>query len=192
MRSVFSYFVKGLLFVAPVGFTIYILYSAFDFVDNLARIRFGEGTAEDGFVIPGLGFVIVVGATVAIGFLFTTVLPRSIQNWMESGIKNLPLVRIFYFAFKDLISAFVGDKKKFKQPVLFKINSQSEVRKMGFMTQSSLDVIGKDEFVSIYCPHSYAFSGEMFVVPATDVELVTMGGSDAMKVIVSGGVSFKD
>lgn len=192
MRTLFSYFVKGLLFVAPVGFTIYILYSAFDIVDSLARIRFGTNGIDEGFFIPGLGFVIIVGATIAIGFIFTSVLPRSIQNYIEGGIKNLPLVRIFYFAFKDLISAFVGDKKKFKQPVLFKINNQSEVRKMGFMTQSSLDVIGKDDFVSIYCPHSYAFSGEMYVVPAADIELVHLGGSDAMKVIVSGGVSFKD
>lgn len=190
VRSIFSYFVRGLLFIAPIGFTIYILYSAFDFVDQLARIRFGQ--ASDSFFIPGLGFSIVIGVTVLIGFVFTRILPQTIQNWIESGIKNLPLVRIFYFAFKDLISAFVGDKKKFKQPVLFKINNNSEVRKMGFMTQSSLEVIGKDDFVSIYCPHSYAFSGEMFVVPASDIELINLGGSDAMKVIVSGGVSFKD
>lgn len=192
IRAMFSYFVRGLLFVAPIGFTIYILYGAFDFVDNLARIRFGSGQPNDSFFIPGLGFFIVVGTTMLIGFVFTKILPQTIQNWMESGIKNLPLVRIFYFAFKDLISAFVGDKKKFKQPVLFKINNNSEVRKMGFMTQSSLEVIGKEDFVSIYCPHSYAFSGEMYVVPAADVELVNLGGSDAMKVIVSGGVSFKD
>ncbi|SOE22735.1 Uncharacterized membrane protein [Spirosomataceae bacterium TFI 002] len=192
VRSIFSYFIRGLLFVAPIGFTIYILYSAFDFVDNLARIRFGTGHPNDSFFIPGLGFGIVIGVTVLIGFIFTRILPQTIQNWMESGIKNLPLVRIFYFAFKDLISAFVGDKKKFKQPVLFKMNAHSEVRKMGFMTQSSLEVIGKEEYVSIYCPHSYAFSGEMFVVPAADVELVNLGGSDAMKIIVSGGVSFKD
>lgn len=191
-RPVFSYFIRGLLFVAPIGFTIYILYSAFDFVDNLARIRFGTGSPNDSFFIPGLGFIIVIGVTALIGFVFSRILPQTIQNWMESGIKNLPLVRIFYFAFKDLISAFVGDKKKFKQPVLFKININSEVRKMGFMTQSSLEMLGKDDFVSIYCPHSYAFSGEMYVVPATDVEMIDLGGSDAMKMIVSGGVSFKD
>jgi uncharacterized membrane protein len=192
IRSIFSLFISGLLFVAPIGFTIYILFSAFDFVDNLARIRFATGHPNDSFFIPGLGFSIVIGVTVLIGFIFTRILPQTIQNWMERGIKNLPLVRIFYFAFKDLISAFVGDKKKFKQPVLFKVNKQSEVRKMGFMTQSSLEVIGKENFVSIYCPHSYAFSGEMFIVPAEDIELIALGGSDAMKVIVSGGVSFKD
>lgn len=192
VRSVFSYFISGLLFVAPIGFTIYILYGAFDFVDNLARIRFGTGHPNDSFFIPGLGFIIVTGVTVLIGFVFTRILPQTIQNWLESGIKNLPLVRIFYFAFKDLISAFVGDKKKFKQPVLFKINNHSEVRKMGFMTQTSLDMLGKDDFVSIYCPHSYAFSGEMYLVPSSDVESLDLGGSDAMKMIVSGGVSFKD
>lgn len=192
MRSVFSYFIRGLLFVAPVGFTIYILYSAFDFVDNLARIRFGSSSPDDSFFIPGLGFVIVIGVTALIGFVFTRLLPQTIQNWIENGIKNLPLVRIFYFAFKDLISALVGDKKKFQQPVVFKINNNSGIQKIGFMTQESLEMMGKKEMVSVYCPHSYAFSGEMFLVPSSDVEKVDLTASEAMKMIVSGGVSFED
>ena len=133
LNKFLGFFVRGLLFVAPVGFTMLILYSAFDFVDSLVRIKFSlDPTTRQEFFIPGLGFVIVIAGTALIGFVFTVLLPQTIQNWLENGIKNLPLVKIFYSAFKDLISAFVGDKKKFKQGVLVTLNKENSIRKIGF------------------------------------------------------------
>lgn len=192
LKALINYFVRGLLFVAPVGFTILILYSAFDFVDSLVRIRIPAEQPNQEYVVPGLGFLIVIGGTALIGFVFTRMLPSTIQNWIENWIKNLPFVRIFYSAFKDLISAFVGDKRKFKQPVLITINKELNLKKLGFLTQESLAVIGEKDFVSVYCPHSYAFSGEMFIVPKDQIKYVKLNSAEAMKVIVSGGVSFSE
>ncbi len=99
------------------------------------------------------------------------------------------MVRIFYTAFKDLISAFVGDKKKFKTPVLITLNKENNIRKLGFLTQESFNEIGEDESVAVYCPHSYAFSGDMFIVPRENVKPVNISSAEAMKLIVSGGVA---
>jgi uncharacterized membrane protein len=192
LNRLVSYFVRGLLFVAPVGFTILILYSAFDFVDSLVRIRFTIDRPDEQFFIPGLGFLIVVAGTALIGFVFTRLLPQTIQNWIENGIKNLPLIKIFYSAFKDLVSAFVGDKKKFKTGVLITVNVQSNIKKLGFLTQENLDILNLPDMVSVYCPHSYAFSGEMFIVPREQVEILTISSAEVMKIIVSGGVSIGD
>ncbi len=189
LRALLNYFVRGLLFIAPVGFTILILYSAFDFVDSLFRIQFSAENPNQQYFIPGLGFLIVVGATILTGFVFSRILPQTLQNWIETGIKNLPLVRIFYSAFKDLISAFVGDKKKFKTPVLITLNKENNIRKLGFLTQESFDEIGENESVAVYCPHSYAFSGDMFIVPKENVKPVNISSAEAMKLIVSGGVA---
>ncbi len=192
LNRLFSYFVRGLLFVAPVGFTILILYSAFDFVDSLVRIKFTWDNPNERFFIPGLGFIIVIFATAFTGFVFTVLLPQRMQTWVENGIKNLPVVKIFYSAFKDLISAFVGDKKKFKQGVLVTINKEANIRKLGFLTQDNLESLGHKELVSVYCPHSYAFSGEMFIVPKDQVELLNISSAEVMKIVVSGGVSISD
>ncbi len=192
LNRLVSYFVRGLLFVAPVGFTILILYSAFDFVDSLVRIRFTIDRPDEQFFIPGLGFLIVVAGTALIGFVFTRLLPQTIQNWIENGIKNLPLVKIFYSAFKDLVSAFVGDKKKFKTGVLITVNVQSNIKKLGFLTQENLDILNLPDMVSVYCPHSYAFSGEMFIVPKEQVQILSLSSAEVMKIIVSGGVSISE
>ncbi len=192
INKFFGFFIRGLLFVAPVGFTILILYSAFDFVDSLVRIRFSFDHPNQEFFIPGLGFVIVIFGTAFIGFVFTVLLPQTIQNWIENGIKNLPFIKIFYSAFKDLISAFVGDKKKFKQGVIVTINKESNIKKMGFLTQEDLNALNLPDMVSVYCPHSYAFSGEMFIVPKDNIQLLTISSAEVMKIIVSGGVSISD
>jgi uncharacterized membrane protein len=187
-----SYFFRGLLFVAPLGFTILILYSAFDFVDSLVRIKFSWNNPNQQVFIPGLGFLIVLFGTAFIGLVFTRLLPQTIQNWVENGMKHLPIVKIFYSAFKDLISAFVGDKKKFKTGVMVTINKESNVRKLGFLTQDGLDMLDLPNMVSVYCPHSYAFSGEMYIVPKEQVEILTISSAEVMKIIVSGGVSIAD
>jgi uncharacterized membrane protein len=192
INKFFGFFIRGLLFVAPVGFTILILYNAFDFVDSLVRIRFSFDQPNQEFFIPGLGFVIVIFGTAFIGFVFTVLLPQTIQNWLENGIKNLPLIKIFYSAFKDLISAFVGDKKKFKQGVIVTINKESNIKKMGFLTQEDLNSLNLPGMVSVYCPHSYAFSGEMFIVPKENIQLLSISSAEVMKIIVSGGVSINE
>jgi uncharacterized membrane protein len=192
INKFFSFFIRGLLFVAPVGFTILILYTAFDFVDSLVRIRFSLTSVNKEFFIPGLGFFIVIGGTALIGFVFTVFLPQRLQNWIENGFKNLPLVKIFYSAFKDLISAFVGDKKKFKYGVIVTINKESNIKKLGFLTQENLTLLNLPDMVSVYCPHSYAFSGEMFIVPKANIELLNISSAEVMKIIVSGGVSISE
>ncbi|MCR9063567.1 MAG: DUF502 domain-containing protein [Cytophagales bacterium] len=191
-KALVNNFIRGLLFVAPVGFTLLILYSAFDFVDSLVRISFAGDRPNQEIIIPGVGFLIVILSISLIGFIFSYLLPNTIQNWIEKGIKNLPLVRIFYSAFKDLINAFVGDKKKFNTPVLVTLNVNPEVKKVGFLTQESLDEIGEDDYVSVYCPHSYAFSGDMFVLPSSNIKKLNISSAEAMKLIISGGVSFSD
>lgn len=189
-KSLLNYFMRGLLFVAPVGLTFLLLYSAFDFVDNIFTIVLPENSPSR--LVPGVGFLSVVSGTALIGFIFTRLLPNTIQNWIENSIQNLPLVRIFYSAFKDLISAFVGDKKKFKQPVLVTLNKDNHIHKLGFLTQESLSQIGESDMVSVYCPHSYAFSGDMFILPKESIKLLNLSSAEAMKIIISGGVSFSE
>lgn len=184
-----GFFFKGLLFVAPLGITIFILYSTFDWVDSLVRIRFEGKSPNDQFFIPGVGFLIVVFSTMMIGFVFTVLLPQTLQNYIERGIKKMPLVKVFYSAFKDLLSAFVGEKRKFDKAVLVTINKESNIKKIGFITQDDLNYNDLKDMVSVYFPHSYAFSGELFVVPKDQVEYLDIPPADVMKIIISGGVS---
>ena len=192
ISRLFSYFIRGLLFVAPLGFTFFILLGAFDFVDNLIRIRIPTSDPNRDLFIPGLGSAIVITGTMLIGFVFSVLLPQTIQNIIENAISHLPLVRIFYFAFKDLISAFVGDKRKFNQGAIVLINKEAQVYKIGFITQNDLSNLGVSDLVAVYFPHSYAFSGNLVLVPKENVQMLDLPSAEIMKLIVSGGVSVNE
>jgi uncharacterized membrane protein len=108
-------------------------------------------------------------------------------------MNKIPLVKLIYSAVKDLLGAFVGDKKKFNKPVLVRINKDNSLHQLGFITQSDLSELGLNNMVVVYFPHSYAFSGFHYFVPKENITPLDISGPVAMKFIVSGGVSgFKE
>jgi uncharacterized membrane protein len=177
--KVFSYFVRGLLLIAPIYLTANILWSVLKGLDDQFAI-----------IWPGTGLILVLLFVIVVGFLGSTFITVPLFRWFENWIKRLPLVRLIYFSLKDLFNAFVGDKKKFDKPVLLCLNKENHVYKLGFVTQDSVASLGvENEFVTVYCPHSYAFSGETFLVPSSSVKNMEGNTADIMKYIVSGGVS---
>src|SRR5579872_4311475 len=111
MRRLVSYFVRGLAFVAPIAITVYVCYRIFDAfasVDGLLGLR----------SFPGLGFLLTVASITLVGFLGSTLLARGLLNAVDSAIERLPFVRLLYSSTKDLLNAFVGEKRRFDMPVL--------------------------------------------------------------------------
>ncbi len=177
MKLIISYFLKGLLFVLPLTLTVWILWLAIRWIDGLL-----------GLGIPGLGLIVVLAAVTFIGYTFTHIIPNPLIRLMEDGISRMPLVKMIYSSIKDLTEAVLGDKKKFNQPVLVKLNDEG-VERLGFITEQNLERLGIEGKVAVYFPHSYNFSGNLFIVPSEKVEKLNVPSSDVMKFIISAGVS---
>lgn len=187
MKKLISYFFQGLIYIAPLAITIYILYKSFIFLDDTVKPYFIN---LFGFHIPGIGLVFVFCIVALLGLLGQTIIARPIKAIANKLIQKTPLVKLIYTSIKDLLTAFVGKEKKFNKPVLVKVNHISNLEKLGFLTQSDLSNIGvEEEKVAVYFPHSYNFSGELFIVPAKDVREIEIAPSEIMKFIVSGGAS---
>ena len=125
-----------------------------------------------------------------IGRFASTLIFQSLFGSLEKMLEHAPLVKHIYSPVKDFMGAFVGNKKKFNRPVLVMTNPDAEIEELGFITQEDLHEFGVLDKIAVYIPHSYAFSGRLFVVPKKyikKIEKVTSG--DTMKFIVSGGVS---
>ena len=186
MKKLIRFFLQGILFIAPTGITLYIVYFVFTFVDGIIQ-KFLELYIP--VKIPGLGVIAIVLLITFLGFIAQSFIFRPIRVLLDRIMNNAPLIKVIYSAIKDLLSAFVGKEKKFNQPVLVKVNLTSNLEKMGFITQDDMqDLFMKDKVV-VYFPHSYNFSGEMFIVPKEQVTLLDIPAAEAMKFIVSGGAS---
>lgn len=186
MKKLINYFLEGLLYIAPLGMTIYIIYKAFTLIDGLSQQIFVN---LFGFKIPGLGILSMIIVLVLIGFLGRTIIANPLKSIFRSIIKRIPFLDFIYSALNDLFSAFVGKEKKFNQPVLVKVNLNSDLEKLGFITAKKLDSLHIKDSVAVYFPHSYNFSGELFIVPRKNIKLLDVNSSEVMKFIVSAGLS---
>jgi uncharacterized membrane protein len=57
------------------------------------------------------------------------------------------------------------------------------------VTEENLDLIGETDKVAVYFPHSYNFSGELFIVPKTHIRTLDVNSGEMMKFIVSAGLA---
>lgn len=178
MKQLLKYFLRGLVLVAPIGITLYICYIVFITIDRLLPTP-----------IPGAGFLITIAAVTLFGFLASNLLARSILSLLESLLERLPFVRLLYSSTKDLLNAFVGEKRRFDKPVLVSLDPGGSVKAFGFLTQESLELIGVPGHSAVYLPQSYNFAGQVLVVPTSQVTRIPSPSSDVMAFIVSGGVS---
>jgi uncharacterized membrane protein len=191
LKRILNYFVRGLILVAPLYFTILIIWMGVEAMDNILPISIPISQNRSVY-LPGLGMLIILMGIILLGFFFSTVVPQSFFKFTESILRRIPLVSLIFYSIKDLITAFVGDKKKFNQPVLVTINRDSDIKKLGFITQTDLSHLHIKDYIAVYMPHSYAFSGELFIVPIASVTLLNASSTDIMKMIISGGVSVKE
>ena len=190
MKRLLAYFFQGLLYLAPLGITIFVLYKSFVFLDGLFKPFI---TQFFGISIPGLSLIFVFLFVALLGLLGQTIIARPIKKLINHLINRAPLVKVIYSSIRDLLSAFVGKERKFNQPVLVKVNPISELEKLGFMTQHDVSKLGvQGDKVAVYFPHSYNFSGELFIVPSEHVKKIDAPPADIMKFIVSGGVANYD
>jgi len=182
-----NYFFKGLLFLAPIAITIWAILELFYLIDGLL-----QGFIDDyiGMHIPGLGLLILMLLITFIGFIGSTILFRPFVTYFDKLMARAPLIKIIYTAVKDLVSAFVGQKKRFTEPVLVQLDSASNIEKLGFITNKDLSVIGiSNEKVAVYLPHSYAWSGNLIIVSAIYVKPIQASSTEVMKFIISAGVT---
>ena len=185
-RRLINYFLQGLLYTAPLGITIFILYALFGFFDGLLRSSIYSWFGVD---IPGLGLVIIVALVTLLGYVGQTVIAQPVKNYISNFLKQTPFLQTIYTAIKDFVEAFLGKEKKFVHPVLVKLSSSLDLERIGFVTQTDLSELKAKEKVAVYFPQSYTFAGDLYIVPSENVTPLDISPKDAMKFAVTGGVA---
>jgi len=190
LRQIFNYLVKGTIVLLPLAgaaFLVFWLFSSIDAALNLSSWMFRDELGRPMYV-PGLGILGVLVILVFVGFLVTNFVTEPIYNWFGKFINRVPLFNTLYTSLKDFTEAFVGDAKKFNEPVMVEINSNG-LKRIGFLTQHDLSKIGLEGEVMVYFPYAYSFAGQVAIAKAEKVTRLNISATDAMKLVVSGGVS---
>lgn len=185
MKKILTYFVQGLAVLVPVIITLYIILKIISiFIDFFSWI----GLTGHPLLDVILGFVAMIVMVVGTGIMASNYFFSNLMHLFETRFEKLPFIRHIYSPIKDFTEAFVGNKKKFKYPVLVKLSEKSEYKEIGFITQQDLSSIGMDEYIAVYLPFSYSFAGKMILIKRVLVEPFHQNPTDTMKFVISGGI----
>lgn len=192
IKKLVGYFLQGLLYIVPVVVTLYVTITAVKYIDELISSIPYISEHLEARGIPGLGLLTIVVLICIAGWIMPILLSTPIAGLMHRVLNTTPLVGIVYSSVKDLMSAFVGKKKKFGQPVLVNMDDSGILHRMGFVMQEEMAKMGAEGMVAVYLPSSYGLLGDLIVVPRSKVKKLDDSSADVMKFIVSGGVTNMD
>jgi uncharacterized membrane protein len=163
MNKIIRYLLQGILFTVPVAITVYVIVTITNWVGSAVDLL---GISIHPLIDPLLGLIGGIVGLIIIGAIGSSIFFYPLFKRIEHLIEKTPFLKIVYSSVKDLLSAFVGQKKKFNKPVIVKVSENPLMEKMGFITQSTLKDLGiADNKVAVYFPLSYSLSGDLFIVP---------------------------
>lgn len=179
-QKVIQYFLQGLLILGPVSITIYFIYEIFDSIDNILRPVIN---------IPGMGFIIIIGFIILTGYLSSFFVMGRILSVLNKFLEKTPGIKLFYSFLRDFFEAFAGNKKKFTNNVLACVDD-TNVWRVGFITQEDMSSFGMEDYVAVYLPMAYSVAGNVYIIPKERVRVITnISAAQSMKFAVSGGVT---
>jgi uncharacterized membrane protein len=190
MKNILRYFAQGLIVVVPVSITVLVFYKIYSWFAGLFS---GVHVIVNSKIDPFIYLAGIIVLIFVIGIFASNVFAKFFIEESGKLLEKIPVIRTIFSPLKDFTSAFIGNNKRFSHPVLVITNMQTGIREIGFVTDEDLSELGiGKEFVAVYFPMSYTISGRLLVVPRENVKQLDVPASEAMKFVVSGGVSEVD
>jgi uncharacterized membrane protein len=191
MKLIMKYFMVGLATLTPIFVTVYVVIWAFRFMDQLTGSVISSFGGSP-LTIPGIGIILSLVIIILIGMATSTWLGQILLRFVDSLFQRLPGIRLIYTVIKDTIQAFYGNKRSFSKVALVTIPG-SEMKLIGFVTAEELSSLGEagEGHVAVYILQSMQWAGFTLLVPKEDVQLIDAKMEDAMKFVISAGMTGK-
>ena len=187
-RRLRRYFLVGLVVMAPVGVTIWILRWLFLRLDAILGVPLREAL---GFPVPGLGIVLLALSVLLVGWLVHLAAGRQLLRWWNSALLRFPLVGRIYSAVSQIVQTVLGNRRTlFIRTVLIPYPTEG-LWAVAFVTREDppemVQVLG-EPCVNVFVPTTpNPTSGFMLVVPKSKTREVDTTVEEAMKLVISAG-----
>lgn len=182
VKKIAGLFIRGLLVLAPLAVTIFILYQLFKFADGL----FKGMLLKVGFYFPGLGMLMTVAFIFLAGVLASNWLTKGLLRYFEALLIRFPILGKIYGIIKDTLQSFTVNRKGLTRLVV--ISLPNEMKLLGFQTAESDGVVVPQGYVAIYLMQSMQWAGNLVLVPEGLVEPLDVTPEEALKFIASAGL----
>ena len=204
-------FLAGLIIVAPIGLTLYFVWSVVGWIDSwvwpfipdyyqpeqlVNRIFNAEGGDIIRVNVRGIGVVIFLVFTMIVGWIGKGILGRSLLRLGESLVERMPIVRSIYNGVKQIAETVFSQRDtsfdkacliEYPRPGIWAIafistNARGEVREK---------ISVGDEIATVFLPTTpNPTSGFLLFLPRGDVKELDMTVEDAAKLVISAGLVY--
>lgn len=188
MKGLAKNFINGIVTIVPIILVVYVVIKVFNFLDSIMGEVLKGYLQED--YVPGMGLVLTLISITFLGWLSRQYFSGKIVSVLDKSLDKIPFVKSLYSIIKDTIHSFLGEKKSFSKVALVKLPG-TEMKMIGFVTSEEVEALDDRlvGHVAIYVPQTFQVAGVTFLVPKEDVELLDIKAEDAMKFILSGGMT---
>ncbi|MEM1140704.1 MAG: DUF502 domain-containing protein [Pseudomonadota bacterium] len=197
--SLRTFFLTGLVVAAPIGITLYLIWSFVAFVDKtvipLIPARYNPETYLP-YSIPGLGVVLLILALILLGMLTANFLGRSLLTFGERVVERMPVVRSIYATLKQIMETVVAQGQQSFQQVCLVEYPRRGIWAIGFISTDTKGIVRAaldQEMVNVFLPTTpNPTSGFLLFVPRADIIILEMTVEEAAKSVISAGLVMPD
>ena len=192
-------FLTGLVVIAPIGLTIWLIWTMFGWVDGfvlpLIPSRFNPEEYV-GINLRGLGVIFFLVFTILVGWIAKGLIGRSLIRFAETLVDRTPVVRSIYSGIKQIAeTVFAQSERSFERACLVQYPRKG-IWAIGFISTKARGEIATraetmGDLVSVFVPTTpNPTSGFLLYFPEEDVVELDMSIEDAAKLVISAGLVY--
>ena len=206
-----SNFLAGLIIVAPIGLTLWLIWTVVGWVDSWVwpfvpeayhpaelfnRILGLEGAERITVNVRGIGVVIFLMFTVLVGWMGKGFIGRSFLRGGERMVDRMPVVRSIYNAVKQIAETVFSQRDTSFDKACLVEYPRRGLWAIAFISTNAKGEIDEklsdgEPIVTVFLPTTpNPTSGFLLFLPRSDVKVLDMSVEDAAKLVISAGLVY--
>lgn len=195
-----SSFIAGLLLIAPLVVTVYIIRLlvgwSLQFIDPVvAGTRLANYTANDAIAAQIVAILLIVLLITALGYLAQLSVGRHLFGRAGRVMNFIPLVNVIYSSVRQVATSLVDRDSRYESVVLVEY-PRNGIYTIGLVTGESPAAVSKfsdSRVYNVFLPNSpNPTAGRLVLVPEDQIHDTDMSVRRGMRLIVTTGMGEDD
>lgn len=188
VASLRRYFLTGLVAVAPLAITLWILWQFYKLINGAVRPVLGRipGLVEviPEFFLTLIGLLVFVCLIMLIGRFTGNLVGAAFFGLVERLANRIPLVKSVFATTKQISAVFLGAQRSAFQKVALFQYPREGLYSLGFVTSD----YPEHRLMTIFLPTTpNPTSGYLLLVPRDQLTLLDITVEEGIRLIISGG-----
>ncbi len=192
-------FLTGLIVIAPVGLTIWLIWSVVGWIDGFVLPLIPHQFRPEQYIginLRGVGVIIFLFFTILVGWIAKGLIGRSLIQFAEGLVDRMPVVRSIYSGIKQISeTVFAQTERSFEEACLIQYPRRG-IWAIGFVSTAARGEVARKadttgDMLSVFVPTTpNPTSGFLLFFPKEDVIILDMSIEDAAKLVISAGLVY--